>query len=190
MVIYWVSRGGAWAVSHSITCSEVLVVKQKWSAPLTGVLVGFLVAGCGSPAGVSADDPIFDGIPRPVVREVLHNPVVKTRTEGDDEAARRARMQGIALNFILCRQEYAAYRSWVTTGIAPQLPPPPRLGHPLGGVYRDDLTIRRRVDDMLSGGDIDVLRSDLLNDSGCGVWIPVRPGDASGPTIADAVRGA
>ena len=148
------------------------------------------LTSCSSSHEVSADDPIFVGIDHRVAEEVLASTAVKERTQGDDEATTKMQLQGIALNFVLCRQAYAAYREWVTTGTQPSLPRPVRVQQPIRAAYSQYRRDRQMFGEELASGDIDVLRSHLLNDTGCGVWIPAKPGDQSGPTIADAVRGS
>lgn len=154
------------------------------------VLLVFALTACASQAaGPSADDPEFEGIDRSVVEEVLASKAVAFRTAGDDQQMLLTRLQGIALNFVLCRQAYSAYEDWRTTGLPQMLPVPLHVAKPRQmayAQYRRDWTEFQR---LLSGGDIDVLRGRLLNESGCGVWIPLKPGDQAGPTIAEAIQG-
>lgn len=148
------------------------------------------LTGCASSEGVRADDPIFAGVDKNVTEEVLASSAVKDRTQGDDEATQKIRLQGIALNFVLCRQAYAAYRGWVTTGAVPSLPRAATLQHPIETAYTQYQRDRKSFGYDLDSGDVEVLRSHLMNETGCGAWIPAKPDDQRGPTIADAVRGS
>lgn len=147
--------------------------------------------GCGMHSSnhtPPADDPVFAGLDTAVVREVLASPAAQQRVAGDDGAAAKARYQGMVRDFIACRSAFSVYQTWVATGEAPAFPDQPRPTNPAATATQLDQDIQQ-LRDHASSGDISLLRDDLTTESGCGHWIPVKPGDPSGPTIADAVNG-
>ena len=150
---------------------------------------GVSLAGCSGPLSLSVDDPVFAGLDPMVVEEVLDSPVTAERVEGDDEATAKGRYQSMARNFAACRSALWVYQEWVKTGVAPAFPAQPRPVNPSSGaVYMD-----RDIDDftrIAAGGDIDELRRELTSDGTCGIWIPAKPRDLSGPTISDVVKRA
>lgn len=175
----------------------VTLVAVSWSAHAIG-LRGVGEPGTLGQAGVqpsddrrhpSVSDPIFDGLPPALVAEVLSNPAAQANIDMPISPADRDSLwQGMVLNFMLCRQEFDIYKEWVTTGPRPQaLPAPPRPTTPLSS-YSALLTFHRYLQSLVDSQDPARMRTDLLADAGCGKWIPVTPGDASGPTIADVVR--
>ncbi|MFT3861939.1 hypothetical protein [Micropruina sp.] len=154
-----------------------------------------VIAGClmatSCAAGtvtISAQDPAFAGLPHELVAEVLESPVAKQRVAGDDEALAKARYQGMVRNYAACRAALAVYQEWMRTGRAAAYPPQPRPSNPASfaeDMDRDIANFRQ----LARSGDISLLRQELTSDSGCGAWIPAKPGDPSGPTISDVVRG-
>ena len=153
--------------------------------------VGVAASSTPSAGWPTPDDPIFDGLPRTVVVEVLANP----RAQDDVRiltpvapGARNSMWQGMVINFVQCRQLLVVYRTWSVTGRPGVLAPHPVPGYPQEPSYRDVQVIDRFYRAAIASGDKARLRSDLLNESGCGVWVPATPGDAGGATIADVVR--
>lgn len=149
------------------------------------------LGACTSPAGlgVRADDPLFAGLDAGTVSEVLGSPTVKDRVEADEPAEAKARLQNIVRNFYACRSALAVYQEWLKNGKAPAFPTQPMPTHPAMWAEDEDRDIEGFRRDA-SSGDISVLRTDLTRADGCGDWIPAKPGDTAGPTIADVVRGA
>lgn len=138
----------------------------------------------------SPDAPFFRGLPTEVVAEVLSNSNAQANVDILRPDERAHMWQGMAINFTFCRQEFSAYQTWVTTGVRPPAPvftPPSQpVGDMLAAWNRDYAALRR----LIESGDAATVARDLTGDASCGNWIPARPGDTSGPTIGDVVRGA
>lgn len=146
------------------------------------LLVAALSVGCSTRPSADAD--YFAGLDSTVVAEVLANPVVQERVGHEPREQKETRLQGIVINFIVCRDLYRVYQAWITNGDLPEpnplpVPDDPRADWPseFSGVL-----------DAARSGDPELLRTVLTVESSCGAWIPLTPGDISGPTIADAVR--
>jgi hypothetical protein len=164
-----------------------------------GALVVAVVATVGAngpatrnEAWPTADSPIFAGLPAAVVAEVLANPKAQAniRIVPPEDTARRATLwQGMVTDFVQCRALLGVYRTWTATGKAPQAPASLVPTTPTEDTLRESQIVDSFYRSEIASGDIRRLRSDLLNESGCGVWIPATPGDVTGPTIADVVRG-
>ncbi len=161
---------------------------RVWTATLLATAV--LTAGCSPsrPGELSADDPVFAGLDRGVVLEVLASPAAQSRVQGDDAETARARYQNMVRNFVACRSALTVYQEWLRVGVAPAFPRQPRPDHPTATARDMDSDIAQFVKEATSG-DISLLRAELTSDTGCGAWIPARNGDAGGPTIADVLRG-
>ncbi|MEI2777729.1 MAG: hypothetical protein V9G19_17535 [Tetrasphaera sp.] len=155
---------------------------------LLALAVVLVAAGCSADHTPEAGDPVFAGLDSAVVNEVLASPAAQQRVEGDDEGAAKARYQGMVRNFIACRSALSVYQTWVATGEAPAFPDQPRPTNPSATAKQLDQDIQQ-LRDHASSGDISLLRDDLTTESGCGHWIPAKPADPSGPTIADVVNG-
>jgi len=97
--------------------------------------------------------------------------------------------QGIVINFMTCREVAAGYRTWVTQGVRPKLRPVPSVGAEKQPSYDDAKAIRDRLESLIASGDPSQLRVTLEGPSSCGHWIPAKPGDVSGPTIEDSLKG-
>ncbi|RNL60583.1 hypothetical protein EFK50_19905 [Nocardioides marmoriginsengisoli] len=148
-------------------------------------------AGCGSdePASLRADAPVFQGLDGKVVAEVLANPDASRKiAEEETDSARDSMAQGIVINFVTCREVAAAYRSWLTTGVRPELAPVPAVRSPQEPSYTDARGIREHLVARILSGDPSQLRAYLEGPSSCGHWIPAVPGDVSGPTIEDSLK--
>ena len=138
----------------------------------------------------TAESPIFNGLPRDVVTEVLANPRAQENVRilpADATVQRDALWQGMVINFVQCRQLLAIYQTWQETDNAPELPPLVLPTLPGSSVVKDATIIDGFYRSEVASGDIAKLRADLTNESGCGPWIPANPGDVAGPTIADVV---
>lgn len=156
---------------------------------LLALVVAASIAGCGNQdTTLQAGDQTFAGLDATVVKEVLESRVAEERVAGDEPNVAAARYQGMVRNFIACRSAYAAYREWVSSGVAPKLTTQPVPTYPAPTAIDMDRDIQAFQDDLASG-DITLLRDALTNPTGCGNWIPASPGDQDGPTIADAVIG-
>lgn len=156
---------------------------------LACLVVAVAMAGCGgSDSQITASDPAFAGLDQAVVKEVLDSKIARERVEGDEHSAAVGRYQGMVRNFVACRDALGVYQSWVKTGTAPKFPAQAKPANP--APFAEDMD--REIDTFtkeVSSGDISLLRDHLTNQSGCGNWIPAQPGDESGATIADVVRG-
>lgn len=172
----------------------------KGVAIVVGV-VGLVVAAsfstmAGAYAPVESRTPpagsvLFEGLPKDVVSEVLANPTALANVEmwpEEETEGRNALWQGMVINFTQCRQMLGIYEEWGTTGEHSSLPNLVLPSHPVGDV----VTTARQVDssyrELLAEATLTELGDFLKNESGCGVWIPARPGDVSGPVIADIVE--
>jgi hypothetical protein len=131
---------------------------------------------------------VFAGLDREVVVEVLASPAAQARVQGDDAETASARYQNMVRNFVACRSALQVYQEWVRLGVPPAFPRQARPEHPAATARDMDSDIAQFVKEATSG-DISMLREELTSDTGCGAWIPARTGDASGPTIADVIRG-
>lgn len=134
---------------------------------------------------------LFEGLPRDVVSEVLANPTALANVAiwpEEETDGRNALWQGMVINFTQCRQMLSIYEEWRTTGEPSSLPPLVLPSHPVGDV----ITTARQADssyrELLAQANRSQLGEFLKNESGCGVWIPAKPGDVSGPVIADVVE--
>ena len=139
----------------------------------------------------SPSDRIFDGLPVDVVVEVLNNPAAQANIDMPLPADDRDSMwQGMVGNFVMCRQLLDVYTKWTKTGAPPvQELAIVRPDHPLEPSYGDLQMLYQFYGEHIRHGQVTTLADDLTNDSGCGKWIPAAPGDVSGPTIAEVVRG-
>lgn len=180
--------------------ASVLAVASFVTVSLTGWPQGLIQGTTIGQAGVtpadnrlqpSPKDRIFEGLPADVVAEVLDNPAARANIDMPlDPAERNSLWQGMVTNFIMCRQLLGIYQAWEQTGTPPIrqfVMPEPK--NPLQPSYRSLQSLYEYYGSHMRAGQIDTLRADLLNESACGNWIPAKPGDVSGPTIADAVRG-
>ena len=152
------------------------------------------MAGAYAPAESrtpTAGSVLFEGLPKDVVSEVLANPTALANVEmwpEEETEGRNALWQGMVINFTQCRQMLSIYERWGTTGEHSSLPNLVLPSHPVGDV----VTTARQVDssyrELLAKATLTELGDFLKNESGCGVWIPAKPGDVSGPVIADVVE--
>ena len=179
--------GRTWEKASTITGVVILGV----------VLVGAMGSSAASMLGANdgrwptADSLVFAGLPKDVVNEVLANPRAQRNVKMWPSAAtdqRNALWQGMVINFVECRNVLAAYQSWNSSGKVPTLPAVALPATPVGAVVKDAMLVDGFYRSEIKSGDVARLRVDLLNESGCGVWIPARPGDATGPTIADTIK--
>ena len=139
----------------------------------------------------TAGSVLFEGLPTDVVSEVLANPTAQANVAmwpEEETEGRNALWQGMVINFTQCRQMLSIYEKWRTTGEPSHLPNLVLPSHPVG----DLVTTARQVDssyrELLATATRPELGEFLKNESGCGVWIPAKPGDVSGPVIADIVE--
>ena len=178
-----------------IAYSAISGTKEKILSPRTFkiafvILLTLFAGACSSPDGakVTASDPAFAGLDSVVVQEVLTNPKAIENLAGDSDVDMRARNQGMVQNFSLCRAALDVYREWLRTGTAPIFAKQAAPVNPSQWAADADRAVEKFNKEVASG-DISLLRNDLTNETGCGVWIPAKAGDISGPTIADVVRG-
>ena len=157
---------------------------------ICAIILVAAVAGCADSRAdmPSSSDPVFVGLDRSVVEEVLSSPVAQDRVAGDAPEVARSRYQGMVRNFVLCRSALAAYQSWLREGQAPPLPEQPEPLNPASSAA-SIARATNTIESLLASGDIELLRNELTNTAGCGEWIPASPGDLAGPTISDVVRG-
>lgn len=158
-----------------------------------GALLAVALSGCTSGGGnalidLTETDPIFAGLDQAVVKEVLANPTASGRRDGLSPADQKSVAQGEVQNFILCRRQLSAYKSWISRGTAPNLPEKTVPTNPQPS-DADMQTTYARVRSIMDSGDASQLRDDLVSSSGCGVWIPATPNDVNGATVATVVRG-
>lgn len=139
--------------------------------------------------GLSADADYFDGLDGTVVAEILEHPAARQKIEEEPSATRASMAQGIAVNFMVCRDALRAYQGWVSTGVAPSLGPLPKPIHPREPSFSANENQYARLAASLDSGELDQLRLSLTGEGSCGQWIPASPGDAAGPTIKDVVEG-
>jgi hypothetical protein len=158
---------------------------------MVAVVILMMVTGACSSADsgkITASDPAFAGLDAAVVQEVLTNPSASEKLKTTSDADKRALSQGMVRNFSMCRAALDVYREWLRTGTAPIFAKQAAPANPSQSAIFADRTLKEFNKEVASG-DISLLRNDLTNESGCGVWIPAKAGDISGPTIADVVRG-
>jgi hypothetical protein len=160
---------------------------------LTSALL--LLTGC-SPDGAtelasvtSPDAEHFAGLDPGLVEEAMAHPhSSEALGEETSDAGRESLAQGIVRNFAVCRDAFEVYTRWVTTGdpgsLAP-LPMPDSPREPSHTVWGREYA---QFEDAATSGDPEQLRFRLTANGSCGQWIPARPNDVSGPTIADAIE--
>jgi hypothetical protein len=181
------------ATSVAVAASVVIVSTTGWpQSPRessTTAQAGFVPQD--SRLRPSPSDRIFDGLPPDVVVEVLNNPAAQANIAMPLPTEDRDSMwQGMVGNFVMCRQLLDVYTTWRRTGAPPaQELAIVRPDHPLQPSYGDLQMLYKYYGEHIRNGQVTTLATDLTNDSGCGKWIPAAPGDSSGPTIAEVVRG-
>ena len=154
------------------------------------MLVVTLLSACSRDASVSASDPVFQGLDPKVVSEVLANPAAQNNAAIlNDDAERRSMWQGMVGAFVMCRQMLGVYDRWIKTGEAPQTFPSPEIPRAPEASFQEIQMLYAYFKKAVVSGDIDQLREHLTNQAGCGNWIPAKPNDAGGPTIAHVVAG-
>ena len=147
-------------------------------------------SGALDPSWPTAGSSIFNGLPRDVVTEVLENRRAQDNVRilpADESVQRDALWQGMVINFVQCRQLLAVYETWQRTGDAADIPALVLPTAPVGSVVKDAALVDATYRSVLSSGHVSELRALLTNESGCGVWIPAKPGNAAGSTIAQVV---
>jgi len=150
---------------------------------LIAVLAGCSIAGAESN---SSNDELI-GLNKKVILEVLNNSEVEDRLAGLPEETATAMRQGIALNFSLCRAAFDSYEDWYLTGTPSELAQIEEPAKPIDTAFSQFKRDKQQFISAINSGDISILRDLLTNESGCGVWIPVEPGNENGQTIAEAV---
>lgn len=173
--------------SRSTPQAPTLRCRGLW---LTCAILVSLVAACSptsSTTTLDASNRAFEGLDSEVVGEVLTNPVALKKLQEEPVETKESSAQGMVRNFIWCRALYGAYLEWQNTGVRPAAPALARPANPLDPSDADWKQTYPEWSEVFRSGDIDTLRADLVDDSYCGVWVPAKPGDVSGPTIADAV---
>ena len=164
-------------------------------AQTAAVAMLLLVAGCTGVGGgaafaaaTSPDAEHFAGLDREVVAEVMSDPIALERLGQEADADRESMAQGMVRNFAVCRDAFELYARWITTGepgsLAP-LPVPDAPREPSHGSWPGEYA---RFEAAVTSGDPDRLREQLTANGACGQWIPARPNDASGLTIAEAIE--
>lgn len=139
----------------------------------------------------TADSPIFEGLPKDVVSEVLANPSALANVAiwpEDEVEGRNALWQGMVINFTQCRQMLSIYQESRTTGRVSSLPDLVLPSRPVGDVMVTAHQVDSSYRELLAQTSSSQLAEFLMNESGCGVWIPAKPGDVDGPVIADVVE--
>ena len=134
---------------------------------------------------------IFEGLPKDVVSEVLANPTAQANVAmwpEEETEGRNALWQGMVINFTQCRQMLSIYEEWRATGEPARLPTLVLPSHPVGDVIATARQVDSSYRELLAQANRSQLGELLKNESGCGVWIPAKPGDVSGPVIADVVE--
>lgn len=150
-------------------------------------ILGALAAGCAGGPDLSADSATFDGLDPAVVAEVRASDVAWSKVETEPERTRASMAQGIARNYVQCREAYEAYASWVATGQVPPVPAIPEVAAAIEPANTAIIRAQAQIAGSLRAGDRAALRDVLVGEARCGEWIPVDPEDPSA-TIADAVR--
>jgi len=141
----------------------------------------------------SADSPLFEGLPKTTVVEVLENPKAQANVAiwpAEETTGRNALWQGMVINFTQCRQMLTVYLEWQATGVARELPPLELPANPAGDVVRDAKVVDTSYREVIASGDPAQVSKLLLAESGCGAWVPARAGDTQGLVVADVVAKA
>ncbi|WP_431836137.1 hypothetical protein [Cellulomonas sp. Y8] len=154
---------------------------------MAALAAGLLLTSCGQ-SEPSEDSTVFDGLDSSVVREVMDSPVAWGKVLQEEEQTRDSMAQGIVRNFIQCRSAFDAYRSWVTTGAAPDAPTLPEATHPIEPANTAIVQAQEYIEAAIDSGEPAQLRDFLVGEATCGEWIPVEEGRPDGPTIEDAVE--
>lgn len=163
------------------------MMMHRWG-PAVIAGVALVLSGCASDPALSASSDAFAGLDPAVTEEVLAHPAAKQKIAEEPAETRESMAQGIVRNFIVCRAAHEAYQSWMTSGVSPTLAPLPEPRSPREPSHSDWITAYERLEAHVTSGEPEQLRSWLTGTGSCGEWIPAAPGDASGPTIKDAVE--
>lgn len=145
-----------------------------------------VLTSCAGP-DLDAGSDVFDGLDPAVVAEVMANPVAWGKVQQEEEQTRGSMAQAIVRNFIQCRAAFDAYRSWVTTGTAPEVPEVDTASHPLEPGASAIEHAQTRIEAAIASGEPAQLKETLVGEARCGEWIPAEPGRPDGPTIEDAL---
>jgi hypothetical protein len=97
--------------------------------------------------------------------------------------------QASVRNMIFCREELHIYQGWAATGQPPAITPGPVPAHPLEPGSAAIVQDYTRLKAAVRSGDPRQLQVELTGNGSCGQWVPATPGDPSGPTIAQVVKG-
>jgi hypothetical protein len=141
-------------------------------------------------AAPAADSAVFAGLDPGVVKEVLGNAQAQANASINPVGERDQLWQGEVMNWVMCRQMFNAYMAWTAGGQRPaeptldQRPTHPVSAHIVSEVQSD----YRWYGEGIAANSITQLRDALTNQTGCGTWVPAKPG-TKGPVIGDVVRG-
>jgi hypothetical protein len=175
-------RGRRLALGAATVAIGVTLATAAFSSPDAPVV--------GAPPAV--DSPIFAGLDRNLVAEVLNNPAAQANADINNVTDRDAMWQGMVMNFSLCREMFATDQDWHRAGVAPPVPAlPPFPSHPVSTATTADIrTAYGMFANTVASSDRNGLDDLLTNLSGCGMWVPATPGDVHGPTIRDVIEGS
>ena len=96
--------------------------------------------------------------------------------------------QGMVQNFAICREATRVYLEWQKSGSAPKVARSQPPSNPEQPSADDAVRAWEYYEKLAKQGDIEQLRQALTSESSCGAWIPAKPGDIKGPTIADTLK--
>lgn len=177
--------------------SARLAFGGRLAAPLAGkmgkgvslVFAGLMLAGCSSQTGINVPPEVVAGLDPQVVREVLTNPgAVETIELAPGDEYRHGYIQGITINFIVCRDALRVLETWRSTGQRADLAPLPVPDYPVETAYKAWQENYAVLQGTLASGEIDRLVKWIADPAGCGSTVPAQPGELSGPTVAERAR--
>lgn len=150
------------------------------------VALSIPAAGCSGPPPEDAQ--LFQGLDPVVVQEVLDNPVHERDISALPESTRDRGWQYTVAEMDACRDLHAAYQEWLRTGEQPKLPAWDVPQAPEPGYLELAQSAEKVMRAAYEGGDPAEVVTYLTAEGSCGTWVPAKPGDVKGPTIAKTVK--
>lgn len=163
-------------------------MKLKLSFAIVAIAATYLAFSYLKPSPINEDSAIFKSFPTEITQEVLQNLKAISNTGGLKREDQEILWQGQIINFQMCRQMLNVYQSWISAGTPPDSLPSIQNGAFNSTVFVNMSSMYDYYNKIAESGSIDDFREALTADGSCGVWIPAKPNDVNGPSIADVVN--
>jgi hypothetical protein len=156
------------------------------------ILLLATAGACSSSKGpdLSQDSAVFGGLPHDVVVQSLADPSLQEALKASEPSVRVQMAQLNISSTIFCRDALRAYQAWTTLGVAPAVP---TVVKPLTPAAGFDAFMNEWVDSVqqtISSGDPDNLRTWLLaGGAGCHDTV-ADPATSTTRTVADVLQGS